>query len=399
MLEGREIICFAPNDWWTMNPSCTTHIMLRLARKNKVLFVNPFSSDLSGGPGNRRGLPARVIRKAKSIAKFLRRPYKNLFVFSPVFVPFHGGRVGDELNNRLLKIQIKSVCRLIGISRPILWMENPRAADLMNLFEPEMIIYHVSDLFSECGYIGNREILKKREQEISGKSDLLICVSQSLYELKASQRANVRYLPHGVDFELFHRAAQKEKPLSELAGIPGPIAGYFGTMTANNDIELLEYCVEKLSDVSFVFAGQITGGDYSRLLKMPNFHHLGRLPYEKIPALCVNLDVCLLQWRKGRWIENCNPLKLFEYMASGKPIVSVPINEVVNKYSELVSVAATKEEFCEAIRWELNNDTQSRAQARERLARQHNWDNHVEIISGWIAERVGAKRKTDFKVA
>jgi glycosyltransferase involved in cell wall biosynthesis len=160
-------------------------------------------------------------------------------------------------------------------------------------------------------------------------------------------------------------------------------------MTAYNDIELLLWCAQKLPDVSFVFAGQITGGDYSELKKLSNVYFLGRVPYEKIPQLCADFDVCMLQWKMDEWIESCNPLKMFEYMASGRPIVSVPIKEAM-QYSDIISIAHNKEEFCKAIRWELQNDTVERSRKRVEIAGKHSWDNHVEKLSDLITQTMSA---------
>ena len=393
-IEGRNIICFAPTDWWSMNPSCTTHIMKRLAEKNKVLYINPFSSDFLGATKTR--ITKRFVRKLKSVAKFLGRIQKNLYVFSPVFLPFQGKRMIDALNNLLLRLQIKAVCSILGMSEPLLWVENLRAADLLELFQPLGVIYHVSDLFVEDEYVANQGVLRQREKKISEASDILICVSQRLYEAKASQRGNVFYIPHGVDFELFRQAANNENNgIKELAGVPRPIAGYYGTLTVSNDIELLQYCAAHLRDVSFVFAGQVTGGDYNELSKQPNVHFIGKLPYEKIPGLCVCFDVCMLQWKMDKWIKFCNPLKFFEYMASGKPIVSVPIDEIADKYSDLVSIAKTKEEYCDAIKRELQNDTPQRSQRRIEIAREHSWDKHVEEISDLIMTAIVSKQNNE----
>jgi len=396
MLKDKNIICFAPTDWWAMNPSCTTHIMQRIAKKNKVLYINPFSSDLL--VANKSGITRRIARKLKSIAKFLKQPQKNLYVFSPIFLPFQGKRTIDALNNFLLRAQIKTVCSLTEMSEPLLWIENLRAADLLESFQPIGIIFHVSDLFAEDEYVAHREILRQREEKISKASDILICVSQGLYDAKSAHHNNVVYLPHGVDFELFQEAAHKGQWLKELANVPKPIAGYFGTMTAYNDIELLLWCAHKLPNVSFVLAGQITGGDYSQLKQMNNVYFLGRLPYEKIPRLCACFDVCLLQWKMSRWIECCNPLKMFEYMASGKPIVSVPIKEAM-QYSDIISIAHNKEQFAEAIRWELQNDTIERSRKRIEIAKNHSWDTHVEKISELIENAITTKQSGQFHLA
>jgi glycosyltransferase involved in cell wall biosynthesis len=201
----------------------------------------------------------------------------------------------------------------------------------------------------------------------------------------------VFYLPHGVDVDLFREASDNDVQLEEVINVPKPIAGYYGTMSASNDIELLSWCARHLPKVSFVLAGQITGGDYSELARLPNVYLLGKLPYEKIPSLCAKFDVCMLQWKVREWIRHCNPLKMMEYMASGRPIVSVPIPEIVDRYSDVVSVAYSKEDFCEAISWELKNDTPQRSNRRIRIAEKHNWDSHVEEISKWMVSILGQK--------
>ncbi len=398
MLEGHDIVCFGPSDWWAMNPSCTTHIMSRLAHANRVLYVNPFSSDLvsaAASSGQRRGLGTRMARKLKSLTRGLRRPAENLYVFSPLFIPIQGRRVLDAFNDVCLRWQIMSVCRLLKLDRPVLWLENVRAADALSWFRPKATVYHVSDLFITDSYTSNARKQKAREQQVSSGSDLLICVSRELYELKRRQRDNVHYLPHGVDFELFGAAAECREPLPEIAGIPRPIAGYFGTMTAHNDIEAMTYCARHLPDVSFVFAGQVTAGDYSELGCLKNVHLLGRLPYEKIPRLCAGFDVCMLQWKMSDWIRNCNPLKMLEYMASGNPIVSVEIHEA-KQYADVISIAGNKEEFCKAIEWELHHDTARRRAGRIGIAARHSWTHHVErlseLIEGAIRQKQGGAK-------
>lgn len=397
MLENQNIICFGPSDWWGMNPSCTTHIMQRLARKNRVLYINPFSSDLLGATKSR--ITKRFIRKIKSIVKFLRRVEKSLYVFSPLFLPFQGKRVIDALNNFLLRLQIKTVCPLLRMSKPILWIENLRAADTLKWFDPIIVVYHVSDLFEECSYTKNKEVLHKREEKLRKRSDVVICVSKKLYDAKAAQRDNVFYLPHGVDFELFHEAAKDGgNSIKELANVPRPIAGYYGTLTNHNDIELLQYCATHLPGISFVLAGQITGGDYSKLMELPNVYYLGWVPYARIPFLCAGFDVCMLQWKMGEWIRCCNPLKMFEYMASGRPIISVAIKEAM-LYSDIISIAHNKEEFCDAIRWELQNGTPERARKRVEITRAHSWDKHVEKISELITKTIAMKQTGQFHSA
>jgi hypothetical protein len=100
----------------------------------------------------------------------------------------------------------------------------------------------------------------------------------------------------------------------------------------------------------------------------------------------------MLAWKMSRWIESCNPLKMFEYMASGKPIVSVAIREAM-LYADVISIAHNKEEFCKAILWEMQNDAAERRCRRIKIAENHSWDNQVEKISGLIIQAMAAKRE------
>jgi len=385
MLKNKDFICFGPSDWWGMNPSCTTHIMKHLAKANRVLYVNPVSSDLLG-VRTRKGLGRRILRKFKSMVKFIRRAEDNLFILSPFFFPMQGNTVIDSMNNLLLKFQLRSIMFFIHMKRPILWIENIRAADVIGSIVKPAVVYHVSDRFDRCPYTRNKDKVIKRESEVTAQSDRIICVSKKLYEWKKPIGDKVHYLPHGVDFELFRAASEKKAECELLAGVPHPIAGYFGTLTAENDIELLTYCCRENPKISFVFAGQITAGDYNGISKLPNAFFLGRVPYEQIPDLCANFDVCMLPWKINDWIINCNPLKLLEYMASGKPIVSVYIDEIASKYSDLLTIASDKDEFSKGIRYELEHDDEKRKEKRIEIARRHSWNEHVNQLSEIIEQ-------------
>ena len=390
MLENYDIVTFGSSDWWGDNPRCCTHIMRRLSARNKVIHINPISSDLLGIRTG-KGLYKRMVRKFKSLLKFVRRVDRDLYVFSPVFLPFQGNPVIDWVNNNLLKVQIGILMFSLRIKKPLLWIDNIRAADLINSFNWQLIIYHASDRFEECPYTHNKEKLEKREACVSNSSDLIICVSRELYESKKNLRTKVCYMPHGVDFGRIREAVEGQKISDRLYQMSRPIAGYFGTLTAQNDIELLEYCAANMKDVTFVFAGKVTGGDYSELARMPNVVFLGWVPYEEIPSLCATFDVCLLPWKMNKWIRSCNPYKFMEYMASCKPIVSVAIRELM-QYSDVVSIAHSKEEFCDAIRWELKNDMPERANRRIEIAKEHSWDKQIERLSRIITNAMAAKK-------
>jgi len=383
-MNKKSIIFFGPSDWWNMNPSSGTHLAKNLSHDNWVLYINPISTDLGGtlkSAGISKFFLYKIARKLKSFLTAFRKINDNLCVYSPIFLPFQGKIYIDLLNNILIWIQIRIIIFFNAkyISR-VMWIENIRAIDFLNYSRWNKVIYHVSDLYTENRYSKDREVLHKRDELASKRSDLIICVSVELYNLKKRKYPNVYYLPHGVDFEKYFTAAKSGCKHPLLSNVKGPLIGYFGTLTQANDIKMLEFCAAKFPDYNFIFAGKITGGDYNILKKMNNVHLLGFIPYDEISLLCSSFDVCLLPWMMTPWIEHCNPLKLFEYMACGKPVVSVPIKEVVYNYSDVVSIAYSAEEFSNAIDWELKNDNSTRENRRIEIAKNNSWERHIDII-------------------
>jgi hypothetical protein len=155
MLQDQDIVCFAPVDWWGMNPSCTTHIMKRLAEKNKVIYINPISSDLFGMSRKKKRV-TRIIRKLKSMLKLFRRVNNNLYVVSPIFLPVQGTLLLDRINNAIITMQLKLLQFFLKIKKPILWVENLRVIDFISHFNQQLVVYHVSDRLDECPYTHNK---------------------------------------------------------------------------------------------------------------------------------------------------------------------------------------------------------------------------------------------------
>jgi len=384
-MNKKCIIFFGPSDWFNMNPSSGTHLAKKLSVDNWILYINPISSDLGGtlnSSGINKFLLLKILRKLKSFAKAYHKINNNLSIFTPIFIPYQGNKYLDKINNFLIWVQIRYIILIYSrYSSHFMWIENIRSVDFITYMKWDKIIYHVSDLFVEDEYSKNKDVLIERDSFASEKSDLIICVSIELYNSKKDKYKNVYYLPHGVDFEMFYKTNSLNQKHPILTNMTGPIIGYFGTLTKSNDIELLEKCALHLPDYNFVFAGEITGGNYTNLKNMKNVLFIGFIPYEEIALLCSSFDVCLLPWIMDSWIEHCNPLKLFEYMSCGKPIVSVPIKEIVYNYSDVVSVAYNHEDFYKAIEWELNNDNNERKMKRISIAENNSWTKHIETIT------------------
>jgi len=380
LLHGETIVCFASGDWWIMTPGSCRKIMERFAHANKVVFVNTVSPSLP--KIGSRGFIHRVFRKLPSLIRVLRRPLRNLFVFTPLVLPTKGRPSVRKVNSILLAFQLKLLLFLLGAKTPILWIENLAAVDLLDKFKTACIIYYCSDKFDATRHLTSRHALRMQDLMLTQRSDAVICVSRMLYRFKKGLARHVFYLPHAVDYDHFASAIQQNQPLPEdMKGIKHPIIGYFGSLSDSNDLEILEFCARKRRDWSFVLIGRAMGSDFKNIRQLPNVYLLGYKDYDDIPRYGRHFDLCLLFWKLTDWIKFCNPVKTKEYLAMGKPIVSVPIPEIEEEFSQIVAVAATKEEFLEAISHELMTDTPEKH--RQRMARvcEDTWDHYLHDAS------------------
>jgi hypothetical protein len=142
-ISGETIICFGGEDWWYHHPHSKNHILKRLARENRVLFVNSITM---GMPSLAHpDLFLKIRRKLKSCLRWLKRAPEGLWVMTPIALPFFGRAWARSLNRFLLNWQLRLAMRLCGMGRPIVWVAIPSAADVAESLHPKLIVYQVSD--------------------------------------------------------------------------------------------------------------------------------------------------------------------------------------------------------------------------------------------------------------
>jgi glycosyltransferase involved in cell wall biosynthesis len=207
-----------------------------------------------------------------------------------------------------------------------------------------------------------------------------------LYTEEANQCKKALYLDHGVDYELFAAAEQSLYRPNDIVGIPKPIVGFFGEIKDHtSDIPFVEKVIDLLPHISFVFVGEASS-DVSSLQSRKNVWLLGKKPYEQVPHYGKFFDVAIMHWRQNRWIEACNPIKLKEYLALGKPVVSTPFPEL-DKYLDVVYMANTPKDFAHCIVKASSEDNPKRIAARRKKVRKDTWDWKAHIV---MEELLGA---------
>ena len=180
---------------------------------------------------------------------------------------------------------------------------------------------------------------------------------------------------NGVDYDWFQASLSHSRIPEALQNIRRPRVGYTGTLSSWLDYGLVAVLARTFPDVSFVFVGPLDSEFRIESLKpYKNVHWLGRKEYREIPSYINAFDVCLIPFVAGRIAQTTNPVKIFEYFALGKPVVTTPLPELESyRDRHLVYMARTPEEFVESVRTALDENEPGKQTLRRSVAQEHSW--------------------------
>ena len=321
-LFGRDIVCFS-NDW-DGDPLSKMHAMKILARENRVLWVNSI--------GNRKPTASardlrRMAKKLAGAASGIQQRHPNIWVLSPLAIPFYGSELVRAANGALLRAQVKRAMDKLGFKDPISWSFLPSSAPVSGTLGEELVVYHCVDEFSAFSDAPAQQI-RELERRLLAKADVVICSSEKLRADKARANANSHLVQHGVDLEHFARAYDPRTTVpDDVKKLPGPVIGFWGLIADWVDLRLIRHVADAFSGGSVVLLGSSTT-DMSPLSGARNVHFLGRRPYADLPRYAKAFDVALMPFKVNELTLAANPLKAREYLAAGLPVVSTAIPEV-----------------------------------------------------------------------
>jgi glycosyltransferase involved in cell wall biosynthesis len=321
-LRGRSIVCIGFADWegglWTNQQ----HLMSRLARHNHVLFVESL--------GLRR--PQLAGRDLRRMARRVRRgvagprSIDGVDVLSPLVIPLHASGAVRGLNAGVLSRQVAHATRRLGIRHPILWAYVPQAEQLLDAIDPSLVVYHcVDDIAAQKGV--DAESFRAAERRFAARADLVIVSSPALARRMRTLSDNVLDAPNVADTALFARAMDAGRVDPALAALPEPRIVFTGAVTATKlDFELLEGLAELRPDWTLALVGPVGAGDPSTdvaaLAERPNVHLLGPRPYAELPVVLRGAAAALIPYARNELTASVFPMKVYEYLAAGRPVVS-----------------------------------------------------------------------------
>ncbi|MFG0329803.1 MAG: glycosyltransferase [Phycisphaerales bacterium] len=359
------VICFGGEDWWYHNRGHYDMQMMReMSRRVPVLYVNSIGMRVPRVTEGRMFV-TRVRRKLESLRRGLIVVRKNFAVFSPVAAP---GRAGRRMTRVTLPIQVLRAAGRFGISRPLVWVACPPAIEAAPRLRPVGLVYQRTDRFEEFSGV-DPDLIRRYDRRLKSTADLTLFCASHLYEREADACRRAAYVDHGVDFERFAAAGRaidagdtSVEP-ADVRDIPRPRVGFIGGIDSHTfDPALFVAVATRLPHVQFVMVGGCSLAD--GWCDLPNVRLLGQRPYEEVAGYMASCDVLIMPWNENDWIRACNPVKLKEYLAAGRPIITRPFDELRN-YAGYVRIASSPDEFAAAIRRALDSpDAPERLRAR-----------------------------------
>ena len=376
------IVCFAGIDWWYHNRGHSEgQIMTRLARRVPVLWVNSIGMRMPR-PGRTEKALTRYVRKLRSTLHGLRRDESGMWVLSPLFVPRHTRRA-LELNGGLVGGQVGLCLRRMGVRRPAAWVTLPTATPIVERRAWQRVVFSRSDDFAHLPEV-DVETIEGLEERLFARSDSAVFVNRVLYERDRGRTRDARLLDHGVDFAHFAAVdGLREDCPAELAGLPRPIFGFYGALDEYTiDLELLIRTARRIAPATLLLIGP-RQMDTQALEREPNVRYLAQRPYAELPRYAAQFDVALMPWLRNEWIAHCNPIKLKEYLAMGRPCVSIRFPELA-RYDGLVHVAENGEEFLEALARAAAEDDPALRERRREAVRASSWESLADQVGGLL---------------
>jgi glycosyltransferase involved in cell wall biosynthesis len=379
--SSRSPLLVFAEDWGRHSSSCQ-HLIPLLLDRHDVYWINTIGT-------RRPSLNLHTVRRALEKARhwLLRRPAStplpdHLRVVSPIMWPYFTTAFDRQLNLRLLQRRLARLVRSLP-EPPIAITKIPIVADLMGVLPVKHWVYYCVDDFSQWPGL-DQPTLERMEEIVVQRADRLICVSEVLQERLARMGRSARLLTHGVDLD-FWRDAVKGEPLPGLAGLERPLVAFWGMIDPRMDVAFVRRLATKLTHGSIILAGPEADVDPA-LISCPRVVRLGPLRFAELPRLGGEADVIIMPYIDHPVTRAMQPLKLKEYLATGKPAVVRDL-PATRAWADCLDLADTPETFARTVLLRLTTGLPPpQEHARKRLSGE-SWSEKAQIFERWVMEK------------
>jgi len=362
----------------------------RLSDKIRILYHEESASILS-----------YILKKnysydqASAHKKGLRKLKNNLWhVYSPPGLPEKlGFNWVNRKNHQTIYNNIREHIQKLG-GKVIFWAAHPKSVEILDYLDYEICIYDCYDAFGDFHEEKwKADYIKRLERKLLEKSDLVIASAKSLFESRKEFNDNTHLVQNGADITHFQQKLLEPSGIypTDIAEIKRPIVGYMGDIASWLDVDAISHAADELPDVNFVFLGTVKR-DVDILNSKPNVHFPGRIDYVDLPYFLHYFDICTIPFLVNDMTMHVNPIKVYEYMATGLPVISSKLPEVL-ELGDIIHFYDNKHDLTSKIRSILNNKNNQIELSQRRIekAMENSWDLRVmkiwELIERTLIEK------------
>ena len=373
---------------WDYLPIAPQQTLKNLAKEQPVLFVE-----------RQRSIAGAVIEPGKAwqdtmrIVAGLREGAPNLHVLTPPFAaPWTASSMlANRLSMSSLRLSAQRAAKSLGFEKPVVIAYVPQAHLLREAFSESCFVYDVIDEYSAFPNM-NLAMCKELEEKMCQKADLVFAISENLVEDRKKLHDRVFHLPIGAETERFQQMERGASLPAELAGKPRPIVGYYGSIDDRMDMEFCLAAATKLVDVTFLFFGPVrANANIGELKALQNVFFPGPIDYEKLPHYSVNFDVCVLPYAKTRFNQFIFPNKIFEYLATGNPVVTSDVPSIRYLARQgLLTIAKSAKDYVAAVKKAIASKDVGQ-EDRRNCALENTWQNRAKNMWQEIVQFLSEK--------
>ena len=386
------VLLYGPT--WDSPVQVSKHHLARYwSQTRPVLYVEypPHPLSLFTRPQESGRLMKRYLNGPDQINESLWvQSYLSLLPYRGKTFPF-GARWVNVLNQRIILPQLHRRLAQLGFQHPLIVVGSAHALPLLDALSPCLSVYHCSDDFTEIDNFPAS--FADLEQDLMRRCDLVIATAEELRRAKSHLHSNIHAVTNGAEVEHFARTQDPATTVAkELQGLPRPIIGYVGSIFEWIDQDMVVAAARNRPKWSFVFIGPVTT-DISRLRALPNILLLGPRPYQALPSYLKGFDVTTVPFSFHEVTLRASPIKFYEYLASGLPVVATRLPDF-EPLAHLTHLVDSAQAFVSAIERALKEESPRAQAVRMQEAQKHSWTARFARIDALIEKTFAAKEQS-----
>ncbi|MEN6461045.1 MAG: glycosyltransferase [Syntrophomonas sp.] len=325
------------------------------------------------------------------------RPQQLMKCFSEMQIPsyFINRPLSDSskgiklLNPYFYLVNGSDISNFVNKQKPVVYFHLPQQINLIQKYNPSLVVFDSVDEPSEEFASWRHFYYQAVEQ-----ADIVLASSDKLYQMASAINPDTYLITNGCDYKYFSQAVAKNLAIpEEIKNIPRPIIGFIGAVASWCNFNLIKKVAEQFPQYSVVMIGPLY--NIKNVPQSENLYWLGNKSYDQLASYAQEFSVGIIPFRKSSMIESVNPIKMWEYLAAGLPVVATDIPEA-KKYPGIVISSENDEQFLEGIRCSIREDSQEKQVQRLNLARHNSWEAKARQVADIIEQTLAKKEPAEY---